>query len=140
MLAWLRLAWRSRFWTVATAELEAQGQFLAVESLLVGQPQGIADRLVDGARHDVSLFWALPGVDRSPYPIPRKTWCPDLAQNLLSGNRAACLLRRGGRPPGLPGCRGQTPGLPPRQPTSEPVVAMVTKPAREGSRGPGGCS
>ena len=72
----------------AKAEVETQGESVAVEPLsLVSLPQGVPDRLVNGARHGGSSCWAGRGL--YPYPIPRKTSCPNSAQNVMSGNSSA---------------------------------------------------
>jgi hypothetical protein len=74
----------------AKAEVETQGDGVAIEVLhLVSLPQGFAGSLVDGARHGASLLLAWAGLDLYPYPIPRKTWCPDLAQKVMAGNSPA---------------------------------------------------
>jgi hypothetical protein len=70
------------------AEVEAQGQGVAAEPLaLVGLPQGFADRLVDGARHDGSSYSG--GSASVPLPYP--------AQNPLSGFSAKRDVRQQGR-------------------------------------------
>src|SRR5450755_3555756 len=62
----------------------------AVESLpLVGLPESGSDPLVYRAWHGVPSRLPLVRLVPAPYTIPRRTWCPDLTQNVMSGNSSA---------------------------------------------------
>jgi hypothetical protein len=82
----------------ATRKIEAPGEGLAVEALpLVGLPDGGSDPLIYRVRHSIPSPFTLAPLDLSPYAISRRTWCPDLTQKVMSGNRSAWRARSASR-------------------------------------------